>query len=993
MRAVPERLMSKVCCFDEADDAGLRHTGVWEGTRRERKSMIDERNTTNGAFGGGLFFDRFHLAGPHGPLRIDGEVVELPRKPLALLWTLSSRSGDVVTKEELLATVWPRVVVNEGAISACLRDLRRALGDDARRPRFIATAHGIGYRFLAPVTRARSAAAAACPSPAVPAAAVNGTPFVGRTTELARLRNAYARSVAGQRQLMFVSGDAGLGKSRLVDEFVSSLEAEAQASRGDHEDAWLGHGQCIEQYGQGEAYLPLLEAVTRLCRQPGGRALLPLLRRHAPTWLAQLPGLREDDAPGAGTPVTVQAGSVQRMLRELTEALDAAAARHPLVLVLEDMHWCDRPSVDWLAMWARRREPVRALIVATCRPVELVVDRHPLAHTKQEMVSRGIAGEIALGPLQAPEVRAYAEQRLSGLSALPELAAILYRRSEGYPLFMVHMADDLLRAGGEPSLDDASLAASVKDLIETQLVRLAPDQLDALEAASLVGTEFAAAAVCAALDWTVSDTEAILETLARCAQFIEPCGLAEWPDGTVSGRYVFRHALHRDVLRERRGAARRARLHRRIGERLSAAFGTGCVDVAAELANHFEAARDARRAAGHRRQAADKALRCFAYREALAHADQGLELLASWAGGGDDRLELELQLVRGLALLATTGYGTPEVESAYTRALALATRLEDDATIGPILAGLYNLYLTHAAFARVAEIADRLKALGEKHADAALAMLEHNVRGSAAVFTGDVAASLAHAGRTLALYDPIAHRGLAASYGEDLALASHHCAALASWIAGDATSAARHLATGFAHAHAMDDPFGEAQMLWMEALLRLDDGDAAGVDRVTSRLIQLCGEHDIALWLNGGRILRGGALAASGQIEAGRALVETGLQAWREAGTVLIQPYWMSIAARVEAASGQPDAALRLFEEARAMAQRTGERWYEAEIHRHEGETLLRCAEASGESDSRARACFERAIVLADQQGARLFEARARSSLRQASTEAARVNR
>ena len=941
------------------------------------------------AIPGELHFGTFRLPGPHGPLFAAGGVVDLPRKPLALLWMLASRAGEVVTKDEVLAEVWPRVVVSEGAISASLRDLRRALGDDAREPRFIATAHRIGYRFIAEVT-GHAVPPGAAPPDALRRPEILPAPdaLVGRTAERALLKAAYERAAAGQRQVVFVTGEAGIGKSRLVDAFLAAVDADSPPNDdADTGRALVGHGQCIDHYGAGEPYLPILEAVTRLCRQPRGEPLLALLRQHAPTWVAQLPGLFDAD-PRSPPPQGPGAGSVGRMLREMADAIGLAAADRLLVLVFEDMHWSDRSTVDWLAMLARRRERARLLVIATCRPVELIVNQHPLKQVKLDLVARHAASEIPLGRLAATDVRDYVAQRLRHRDLAPDLAAAVFRRSQGHPLFMVHMADDLQRMPDAVAVvEEAALPCGIGELIEAQLARLTPDPLAVLEAASVAGAEFATASVGAALRRPIDDVERVLETLALQGQFIEARGLSEWHDGTVSGLYGFCHDLVRDGLYRRLGSARRVRLHGAIGARLAQAHGAHASEIAAELALHFENAHDPWRAAQHRREAGDKALHRYAHLEALTHAAKGLALLDTTPADapGRDAAELQLRLIEGAALLATRGFGAPEVEATYTRALALGIALNDSGAIGPALSGLHNLYLTRAAFPQVQLIADQVLAQLDRQPDPVLSMLAHNVRGSALLFAGDAAAALEHVDKTLALYDEAAHRHLAIAYGEDPAIACHHCAALSCWILGDADTAYRHLRAGFALARRLAHPFGQAQMLWVEAVIALDAGDLELVDRSTQRLNELCADYGFPLWLAGGQILRGGALAGRGQLDEGRVLTDTGLRAWHEAGTLLTLPHALAVAARVQALGGRIEAALQLLDEALATAARTGERWYAPELHRLQGELLLQLPGAGAAEAKRANASFERAIGLARDQQAKLLEERATASLAQLS--------
>jgi DNA-binding winged helix-turn-helix (wHTH) protein len=280
-----------------------------------------------------LSFGAYRLAGPHGPLWCGAQVVPLPPKALAVLWRLASQAGQVVTKEALLEAGWAGTVVSEAALTTCLHTLRHALGEDAQQPRYIATVHRLGYRFVAPVTATEPGPPAGPPlSLAAPASSLAPAPpplVVGRAAELAQLHAWFAQARRGGRQLIFVTGEAGIGKTTLVDAFVAEVAAAGTAG--------IGRGQCIESYGAGEAYLPLLEALGRLSRGPDGERLVACLRQYAPTWLAQLPAVVGEAAHVA---IERQGPGVmpQHMLRELAEALEAFTAEQPLIVVLEALH-------------------------------------------------------------------------------------------------------------------------------------------------------------------------------------------------------------------------------------------------------------------------------------------------------------------------------------------------------------------------------------------------------------------------------------------------------------------------------------------------------------------------------------------------------------------------------------------------------------------------------------------------------------------------------
>ena len=214
-----------------------------------------------------------------------GERLPLMPRAFAVLRHLVEHAGRLITKDELFATVWRDAIVSDAALASCIRDLRRALGDSSEAPRYIETVHRRGFRFIGPVLTAGDpqqpgSEAGGQPLRAVPRAAPS---LVGRDTELAQLQAFLDRSMNGQRQLVFVTGEPGIGKTALVEEFLLQIGGDLTLR--------IGRGQCVELYGAGEAYLPLLEALGRLGRAPGGEQVVQILKQHAPTWLMQLPAL------------------------------------------------------------------------------------------------------------------------------------------------------------------------------------------------------------------------------------------------------------------------------------------------------------------------------------------------------------------------------------------------------------------------------------------------------------------------------------------------------------------------------------------------------------------------------------------------------------------------------------------------------------------------------------------------------------------------------
>jgi predicted ATPase len=455
--------------------------------------------------------------------------------------------------------------------------------------------------------------------------------FVGRDAALAQLAQWWSTARQGTRQVGVIAGEPGIGKTTLVHTFVAQVAAT--------EDVWVGYGQCLDHYGVGEAYLPILEALGRLGRGPEGERLVAVLRQYAPSWLVQMPGLVP---PTAWESLQrIAGGATQpRMLRELTEALDVLTTERPLVLVLEDLHWSDASTLAWLAYVARRPDPARFLLLGTYRPVDAIVRAHPIRTVMTELTQHQQGAELPLDYLSEGEVAAYCRQRLQEPSLSAALVYVLHQRTHGHPLFLVMLVDELQRQGllhEEAAGWDVSKAVgsirsaipeSLRHIIEQQLHQVQPEDQGLLEAASIAGRIFSAAVVAAAVNQATEDIEARLAVLAHHGQFIQAGGLVEWPDGTVAAGYRFLHDLYRETLSDRIPPSRQQRWHLQIGIRKETGYGAQVREIAAELAVHFEQGRDADRAIRYLQHAADNALRRFAYTDAIMHLTKALALLS-----------------------------------------------------------------------------------------------------------------------------------------------------------------------------------------------------------------------------------------------------------------------------------------------------------------------------------------------------------------------------
>jgi predicted ATPase/DNA-binding winged helix-turn-helix (wHTH) protein len=565
--------------------------------------------------------------------------IQLRPKAYAILKYLIERPNVLVTKQQLLDDVWPDTFVSDAVLKDCIRQLREALQDDAKSPTYIETAHRRGYRFIAAVVE--SAKQPVSTQTHAVAAVLSFTPYrqptpvttgevnvLDREQALAQLHGWLAAAVSAKSQIVFVTGEAGIGKTTVVDSFL------AQANLATN--LLIARGHCLEQYGAGEAYLPVFDSLRRLARQQGPR-VIEILRRHAPSWLVQMPGLTTTSEREA-LQEEISGVTRERMLREMADALEVLTDEIPLILVLEDLHWCDYSTLDLISYIARGNYSSRLLLIGTYRPIEVIVTDHPLSDVKQELRLHKLCHELPLEYLSLRAVEEFLALKFPGHQFSSRLAAMIHRRTEGNPLFIVNVVDYLedaqiiVQVDGtwrlRVDLDEVELGVpeNIRNMIEKHIDRLTSEEQRILEGASVAGMECSAVAISAGLAEDILRIEEVCDGLARRHHFLFPAYLAELPDGTITPRYRFIHALYLNVLYNRIGLTRRSQIHGRIGERGEAAYGDSVAEIAAELAVHFEQSRDLVRAVKYLQMAAENAAGRSAHREAAALARKGLEL-------------------------------------------------------------------------------------------------------------------------------------------------------------------------------------------------------------------------------------------------------------------------------------------------------------------------------------------------------------------------------
>jgi len=947
-------------------------------------------------FGQTLFFPPFQLDLANEQLWQGERRLPLRPKTFAVLRYLVEHAGVLVTKDELLRAVWPAAHGAEQLPKKSVYELRRTLGDQAGIPHFVETVARRGWRFIAPLT-----AVPPREGPGSGAVARSTTMLVGRDAELAQLHGRLAQALAGERQVVFVTGEPGIGKTALVDAFWSQCALDRELH--------LARGQCVEHHGAGEAYLPVLEALARMCQGPGREPVLAVFRRHAPTWLLQMPAL-VDDAELEALHRRLSGAPQERMLREMAEALETLAAARPLALWLEDVQWSDYSTLDLIRCLAQRRGPARLLLVATCRTAEANAAGHPLRSVMQELRAHGQCAEVAPALLSEADVARYLAGRFGGEARGAGqdhgLARLVHQNTDGNPLFMVNVVDYLVARGVIEQVAGrwqvrgrlADVAPGVPDtlrqLIEKQLDHLAPNEQRLLEAAAVAGAEFSAVAVAAALGETRERVEESCERLARRGGFLAARGAERLSDGTVAGRYTFLHALYQKTLYERLGEARRIRLHRAIGEGLEAARGAQVGEAAAELAVHFERGREPARAVQYLEHAARNAVRRSANREAVDLLRRALALLAMLPAGPEhDERELAIQVTLAVPLMMTRGYTAPEVKTAYERALTLCRQIGRTPQIFPVVVGLSRFYYGRNAVERRNWSAESLLRLAHADRDPDLLLVANTMQGGNLFFQGEFARAYQHAEQGAALYDPRAHRTLIHVYGDDPQVLCHCWAALSLWYLGCPDGAMRRIEAALRAADDRAYPFGIAFARFWATFLHQARGEARRTQEQAEALVSFAEAQGIPQFAAMGGVLRGWALARLGRQDAGIAAIRDGMASLRTIGQELGRPYFSALLADACRAAGRATDGLAVATEALALAERTGECMHQAELYRLRGELLPN----GGARDARrappgkthgvahatatVEACFEAALAVARRQAALSLELRAATSL------------
>jgi len=927
-----------------------------------------------------IFFAPFRLDAGSGRLWNGASELAIRPKTLAVLRHLTENAGRLVTVGDLVHAVWADSHGSAPLVKGCVREVRKLLGDDSAAPRYIETVGRRGYRFVAPIEAVSAAAPSSWASGHV------GSTFVGRRTELEELGACLEAALSGRRRILFLTGEPGIGKTALAVHFLAAAAARHELR--------VARGQCVEQYGTGEAYLPVLQALATMCRGPGGDRVLDVLGRYAPTLLAQMPSLLSE-TEHERLRARVAGANRDRMLREVCDAVEALAAERPLVLWLDDLQWSDPSTVDLVSALAVRAERARLLLLGTYRPADVVVSGHPLRPARMNLLASGHARELALGTLSGVDVQRYLSLRFPASELPPALGAALLDITDGNPLFVSSLLDEfvaqriLAEEDGRwrlqqrvESLGDV-LPDSLRLLIERQIERLPDEDQRILEAGSAAGREFSAGAVAAALGLDADAVDERLHALTRSARLVEARGLDSPPQRATSGRHDFVHALHQRVLYDRLSPALRARLHRRLGEAQQSAWGDATDQIAAELALHFERGGDAPRAIRFLRAAAEKAAQRLAGTEAIAHLTRALGLVERLARRDRPLEELRLQMALGLMLMNSRGTEAPEVDRTYRRAADLAGRIENRPGLYRTLRGLHRITLIRGDIDRAMALARKSLVMARKGGEQEELLEASLALGVTSFYAGQLAPARAALARGLRLRQAM-HRGAPAFRMLDPSIVIRAHLGFLAWLFGEEAKMHEHLAE--MRREASGQLFSLAYSHVGAAMIHQLAGDADAVRADADALLDLSTDHGFSLFVALARCSRGWALAVGGGDAQGVDEIRAGIEQWQATGARFLVPYQLGLLGDAQAAVGRQEAALDTVDAALAIVRRTGERWWEAELLRLAGKLrggiALRARGARRLQGRRAAlASLGKAVALARRQGAHALVQRARASL------------
>ena len=660
----------------------------------------------------------------------------------------------------------------------------------------------------------------------------------------------------------------------------------------------------------------------------------------------------------------------QQTLHALLTILLKIAAQQPVLFVMEDLHWVDPTTLEFLSLLVDQGPTARILALFTFRP-----DFSPpwtgRSHLTQVTVTR-------LPRRQAVEViRQVAQGKALPLEIVEQVVA----KTDGVPLFVEELTKMVLESGLLQEREERyaltgplpplAIPSTLHDSLMARLDRLATVKAIAQLGATL-GREFTYDLLQAVSPWDEESLRRGLHQLLE-VEFLYQQGLP--PQAT----YRFKHALIQDAAYQSLLRSTRQRHHQRIAQVLEARFPETVETQPELLAHHYTEAGLSKQAIGYWHNAGQRALERSAHLEAISHLTKGLELLQVLPDTPErTQQEVVLQITLGPVLMATKGFAAPEVEHTYTRAHELCQQVGETPQLVPVLLGLWRLYYVRAQLKTARELGEQLLSLAQHRQDRTLLLEAHSALGQTLCILGELAPALTHLEQAITLYDPQQHHSLAFRYGYDPGVYGRSLAAWVLWLLGYPGQALQRGHEALTLARELPHPFSLALALIMVAALHQMCRQGQAAQERAEASLTLSTEQGFPYLRAIGTILWGWALAAQERGEEGLAQMRQGLVAWRATEAEITRTYLLALLAEGYGKVGQAEEGLRVLAEALAVVDKTGERYYEAEVYRLKGAFFLMRPISD---EQQAETCFHQALASARRQQAKSLELRAAMSL------------
>jgi predicted ATPase/class 3 adenylate cyclase len=799
------------------------------------------------------------------------------------------------------------------------------------------------------------------------------TPLVGRESDVALLVERWEQAKVGHGQVMLLSGEAGIGKSRLVQVLKDQVANEPHVR-------W----ECRSaDYSQNTALFPLVDLFQRILRFDAHEtpdAKLAKLEHALSQYRLPLEESVQLFAPLFSLPVPEHAYpqlnlSPQRMRQRTLEALVAIllelAEQQPVLFILEDLHWTDPTTLEFLNLLIEQTPTASMLVLLTCRP-----------HFQPAWHHRSYLTEMTLNHLSHDQVAQIVTGMTDGKALPQEVLAQVVAKTDGVPLFVEEITKAILESGQLTAVDEHyeltrllstfAIPATLQDSLMARLDRLMTGKVIA-QLGATIGRQFSYALLQAIAQLNDQTLHEELHRLVE-AELLYQRGVP--PQAT----YSFKHALIQDAAYQSLLKSTRQQYHQRIAQVLEAQFPETVTTQPELLAHHYTEASLATQALPYWQRAGELASQRSANVEAVSHVTRGLDVLQALPETRERaQQELVLQLTLGPALGSTRGPMAPEVERVYLRACELGRHVGDTTQRFPALWGLWYCYHAGGQYQRARALGEELLGLAGQLHDPLLSLEAHRALGNTLSFHGELALAYTHAQHGLALYDPQQMLAHALRYGQDSGVACRLFGALCLWMLGYPDQARQWNEVALTQAQGLAHAYTLAQALLFSTILHQCCGEASTAQERAEALLALCTEHGFAMYRLWGTVLRGSLLTAQGAWGEGLAQMREGLATWRTRGLTRLFWWWFHVLlAEACGRAGQVEEGLRVLEEALEAPQIAEDHFYEAEVYRLKGELLLQQSTAQ---QGQAEEHFHQALTVARQQQAKSWELRAAMSL------------